>query len=161
MVSDTASMEILTTHTEAEALLLEANLIKKLKPRYNILLRDDKSYPWLMLTEDHPFPQIAKHRGAQTAQGQLLGAVRLGLVGEPDGPGFAARFSAAHLRGHGLRQPHPPLPALPDQALLRPLRGRVSEAEYQMLVDQAKSFLSGKSSAVQKDLGRRDGGGRQ
>ena len=65
MVSDTAAMEIVTTHTEAEALLLEANLIKRLKPRFNIVLRDDKSYPWLMLTEDHAFPQIAKFRGSQ------------------------------------------------------------------------------------------------
>ncbi|HQT79712.1 MAG TPA: GIY-YIG nuclease family protein, partial [Rhodopila sp.] len=58
MVSETTSMEVVTTHTEAEALLLEANLIKRLKPRFNVVLRDDKSYPWLMLTEDHPFPQI-------------------------------------------------------------------------------------------------------
>src|ERR1700689_150077 len=63
MVSETVTMETVTTHTEAEALLLEANLIKRLKPRFNIVLRDDKSYPWLMLTEDHPYPQIAKHRG--------------------------------------------------------------------------------------------------
>ncbi len=66
-------MEIVTTHTEAEALLLEANLIKRLKPRFNIVLRDDKSYPWLMLTEDHPYPQIAKHRGAQTRKGSYWG----------------------------------------------------------------------------------------
>ena len=66
-------MEIVTTHTEAEALLLEANLIKRLKPRYNIVLRDDKSYPWLMLTEDHAFPQITKHRGARTRQGSYYG----------------------------------------------------------------------------------------
>ena len=65
MVNETSSMEVITTHTEAEALLLEANLIKRLKPRFNIVLRDDKSYPWLMLTDDHPYPQIAKHRGAQ------------------------------------------------------------------------------------------------
>src|SRR3984893_12210922 len=65
MVSETVSMETVTTHTEAEALLLEANLIKRLKPRFNIVLRDDKSYPWLMLTEEHPLPQIAKHRGAR------------------------------------------------------------------------------------------------
>ena len=73
MVSLTASMEVITTHTEAEALLLEANLIKRLKPHYNIVLRDDKSYPWLMLTEDHPYPQIAKHRGAQTRKGSYWG----------------------------------------------------------------------------------------
>ena len=69
MVSETASMEIITTHTEAKALLLEANLIKRLKPHFNIILRDDKSYPWLMLTEDHAFPKITKHRGAQVRKG--------------------------------------------------------------------------------------------
>ena len=73
MVAETASMEIMTTHTEAEALLLEANLIKRLKPRFNIVLRDDKSYPWLMVTADHPFPQIAKHRGAQVRKGAYYG----------------------------------------------------------------------------------------
>ena len=73
MVSETVAMEVITTHTEAEALLLEANLIKRLKPRFNIVLRDDKSYPWLMLTEDHPYPQIAKHRGAHTRKGSYYG----------------------------------------------------------------------------------------
>src|ERR1700739_184460 len=73
MVNETASMEVVTTHTEAEALLLEANLIKRLKPRFNIVLRDDKSYPWLMLTEDHDFPQIVKHRGAQVRRGSYWG----------------------------------------------------------------------------------------
>ena len=63
MVHETRSLEVITTASEAEALLLEANLIKKLRPRYNIVLRDDKSYPWLVLTEDHPYPQITKHRG--------------------------------------------------------------------------------------------------
>ena len=72
MVHETASMEVITTPPRLEALLLEANLIKRLRPRYNIVLRDDKSYPWLMLTEDHPYPQIAKHRGARP-QGAATG----------------------------------------------------------------------------------------
>ncbi|MFM7421166.1 MAG: GIY-YIG nuclease family protein, partial [Alphaproteobacteria bacterium] len=63
MVFETRSLEVVTTASEAEALLLEANFIKRFRPRFNIVLRDDKSYPWLVITEDHPFPQIAKHRG--------------------------------------------------------------------------------------------------
>lgn len=80
MVSETVAMEIVTTHTEAEALLLEANYIKRMKPRFNILLRDDKSYPWLMLTDAHAFPQIAKHR-ARPLKVQPVGTVCFGLGG--------------------------------------------------------------------------------
>jgi len=73
MIAATASMEIVTTHTETEALLLEANLIKQLKPRYNILLRDDKSFPYILIKEDHAFPQIRKHRGARNIKGRYFG----------------------------------------------------------------------------------------
>ena len=73
MIAATVSVEIVSTATETEALLLEANLIKRLKPRFNIVLRDDKSYPWLILTEDHPYPQINKHRGAQVRKGSYWG----------------------------------------------------------------------------------------
>jgi excinuclease ABC subunit C len=73
MVNETVAMEVITTHTEAEALLLEANLIKRLKPRFNIVLRDDKSYPWLMVAEDHAFPQVTKHRGAHVRKGSYWG----------------------------------------------------------------------------------------
>ena len=65
MVSLTRSMEFVHTHTEAEALLLESNLIKKLKPRFNILLRDDKSFPYILIPEDHEYPMVQKHRGAK------------------------------------------------------------------------------------------------
>src|SRR5436309_554004 len=65
MVNDTRAMEIVTTHTEVEALLLEINLIKRLMPRYNVLLRDDKSFPYIVITGQHEFPRIAKHRGAR------------------------------------------------------------------------------------------------
>ena len=73
MVRETRSMEFVTTHTEAEALLLEANLIKKLAPRYNILLRDDKSFPLILVTGDHDFPRVLKHRGARKRHGEYFG----------------------------------------------------------------------------------------
>jgi excinuclease ABC subunit C len=73
MVSMTTKMEFVLTHTEAEALLLEANLIKKLTPRYNILLRDDKSFPSVLITDDHEFPQVMKYRGSRSRNGKYFG----------------------------------------------------------------------------------------
>jgi excinuclease ABC subunit C len=152
MVADTVSMEILTTHTEAEALLLEANLIKRLKPRYNILLRDDKSYPWLMLTEDHPYPQIAKHRGAQLRKGSYWGpfasAWSVSQTVQALQRVFLLRTCADTVFANRTR----PCLLFQIKRCSGPCVGRVSEAEYQTLVGQAKSFLSGKSGAVQKDL---------
>ena len=152
MVADTVSMEIVTTHTEAEALLLEANLIKKLQPRYNILLRDDKSYPWLMLTEDHPFPQLAKHRGAQTRKGSYWGpfasAWSVNQTMQALQRVFLLRTCADTVFANRTR----PCLLFQIKRCSAPCVGRVSEAEYNVLVDQAKYFLSGKTSAVQKDL---------
>jgi excinuclease ABC subunit C len=152
MVADTAAMEIVTTHTEAEALLLEANLIKRLKPRFNILLRDDKSYPWLMLTEDHPFPQIAKHRGAQTRQGSYWGpfasAWSVKQTVQALQRVFLLRTCADTVFANRTR----PCLLYQIKRCSAPCVGRISEAEYQLLVDQAKAFLSGKSGAIQKDL---------
>jgi excinuclease ABC subunit C len=152
MVSETVSMEIVTTHTEAEALLLEANLIKRLKPRYNIVLRDDKSYPWLMLTEDHPYPQITKHRGARTRPGSYYGPFasawavnqtvtamqRVFLLRSCADTVFASRTRPCLL--HQIRR------------CSAPCVGRVSEAEYAALVDQARAFMGGKGGAVQRNL---------
>ena len=73
MIRETASMMFLTTRTEVEALLLEQNLIKQLKPRYNVLLRDDKSFPNILVSKEHPFPQIKKHRGAKKEKGDYYG----------------------------------------------------------------------------------------
>ncbi len=154
MIAETASMEIVTTHTEAEALLLEANLIKRLRPRFNIVLRDDKSYPWLMLTGDHPFPQIAKHRGAQTRPGSYYGPFasawavnqtvtaieRVFLLRSCQDTVFAHRTRPCLL--HQIRR------------CSAPCVGRVSEAEYSHLVDQARAFLGGKASRVQQQLAR-------
>ena len=152
MVSETVSMEIVTTHTEAEALLLEANLIKRLKPRYNIVLRDDKDYPWLMLTEDHPYPQIAKHRGARVHKGSYYGPFasawavsqtvnamqRVFLLRSCQDTVFANRTRPCLL--HQIRR------------CSAPCVRRVGEEEYGKLVAQAKAFLGGKATTVQKEL---------
>ena len=152
MVSDTVTMEIVTTHTEAEALLLEANLIKRLKPRFNIVLRDDKSYPWLVLTEDHPFPQIAKHRGARTRKGSYYGPFasvwsvnqtvnamqRVFLLRSCQDTVFANRSRPCLL--HQIKR------------CSAPCTGRISPADYAGLVGQARSFLGGKAGVVQKQL---------
>ena len=73
MIAETFSMEFVTTHTEVEALLLEANLINQLRPRYNVLLRDDKSFPYILITGDQDFPQIVKHRGSRKRKGHYFG----------------------------------------------------------------------------------------
>ena len=152
MVAETATMEIITTHTEAEALLLEANLIKRLKPRYNIVLRDDKSYPWLMLTEDHAFPQIVKHRGAQSRKGTYWGPFasawavnqtvtamqRVFLLRSCADTVFATRTRPCLL--HQIRR------------CSAPCVGRIEAEDYARLVAQAKAFLAGKAANVQQDL---------
>ena len=152
MVNETVSLEIVTTHTEAEALLLEANLIKRLKPRYNIVLRDDKSYPWLMLAEDHPFPQIVKHRGAHTRKGSYWGP-------------FASAWSVnqavtAMERVFLLRSCADTVFANRSRPCLKyqikrcsaPCVGYIAPDAYAKLLAQAKEFLSGRTAAVQHEL---------
>ena len=152
MVAETASVEIVTTHTEAEALLLEANLIKRLRPRYNIVLRDDKSYPWLLLAEDHGFPQVTKHRGARTRKGSYYGPFasawavnetvnamqRVFLLRSCSDSVFANRSRPCLL--HQIRR------------CSAPCVGRIDQTDYAKLVDQARAFLGGKAPTVQRDL---------
>lgn len=153
MVSETASMEIVTTHTEAEALLLEANYIKRMKPRFNILLRDDKSYPWLMLTDGQAFPQIAKYRGKAIKGASLWGpfasawAVNqtLNLIQRV----FLLRSCADSVFNSRTR----PCLLFQIKRCSAPCVERISQQDYGQLVEQARDFLSGKDSALRETLG--------
>ena len=152
MVSETVTMEIVTTHTEAEALLLEANLIKRLKPRYNIVLRDDKSYPWLMLTEDHAFPQITKHRGARTRKGSYYGPFASAWAVNQTVTAMQRVFLLRSCADTVFANRSRPCLLHQIKRCSAPCVGRISETEYAELVAQAKGFLSGKATAVQQKL---------
>src|ERR1017187_483882 len=150
MVSETAAMEVITTHTEAEALLLEANLIKRLKPRFNIVLRDDKSYPWLMLTEDHPYPQIAKHRGARIRTGSYYGPFASAWAVNQTVTAMQRVFLLRSCADTVFANRHRPCLLHQIRRCSAPCVGRITEADYAGLVGQAKAFLSGKAGHVQQ-----------
>ena len=152
MVFETRRMEVITTASDAEALLLEANLIKKLRPRFNIVLRDDKSYPWLMLSQDHPFPQIAKHRGERRKGATYFG---------PFASAWAVKQTITALqRVFLLRSCADTVFATRDRPCLlyqikrcsAPCVDRIAPADYADLVAQAKQFLAGETPSIQKRL---------
>ncbi|MAF95729.1 MAG: excinuclease ABC subunit C [Rhodospirillaceae bacterium] len=154
MIAETASMEFVTTHTEAEALLLESNLIKRYRPRYNILLRDDKSFPSILLTGDHAFPQVLKHRGAESRKGDYYG---------PFASVWAVNEALATLqRAFLLRSctdtvfANRTRPCLLHQIkrCSAPCVGRISEAEYRASVEHARAFLTGGSRKIQRHFAR-------
>lgn len=155
MVAQTVTMEFVHTHTEVEALLLESNLIKKLKPRYNILLRDDKSFPYILLTNDHDFPQIKKHRGARKQQGEYFGPFA--------SAGAVNRTIEILQRIFKLRNCPDTVFANRDRPCLQyhikrctaPCVGKVSQDEYATQIEQAQKFLTGESRAVQEAFAER------
>src|SRR6202162_4080354 len=152
MVKETAAMEVITTHTEAEALLLEANLIKRLKPRFNIVLRDDKSYPWLMLTEDHPYPQIVKHRGAQVRKGTYWGPFASAWAVNQTLTAMQRVFLLRSCADTVFATRTRPCLLFQIKRCSAPCVGRIGAEDYAKLVAQAKSFLGGKANSVQKEL---------
>lgn len=154
MVLETAAMEVISTHTEVEALLLEANLIKRLTPRYNILLRDDKSFPHILVTADHDWPQIVKHRGAHSRKGDYFGPfASAGAVNQTLSQlerAFLLRSCSDAVFSNRSR----PCLLYQIKRCCAPCVGRIGHDEYMGLVAQAKAFLSGRSQDIQQELSR-------
>ncbi len=154
MVSQTRSMEIITTNSEAEALLLEAQLIKRFRPAYNVLLRDDKSFPFILLRADHTFPRIQKHRGARRAKGNYYGPFASAGSVNTTLNALQKLFLLRSCTDSFFNNRDRPCLLYQIKRCSAPCVGRVSEPDYDALVRQAKDFLSGKSGAVQADLER-------
>src|SRR5215213_4334057 len=154
MVHETRSLEVITTASEAEALLLEANLIKKLRPRYNIVLRDDKSYPWLVLTEDHPYPQIPQHRGERRKGASYWGPFASAWAVNQTLTTLQRVFLLRSCRDTVFDTRERPCLLHQIKRCSAPCVGRISEEDYAALVRDAKQFLSGETPSIQKNLAR-------
>jgi len=154
MISETADMLFVTTASETEALLLESNLIKRLKPRYNVSFRDDKSFPNILLRQDHAFPQLLKHRGAKTVKGIYFGPfANTGAVNRTLNTlqrAFLLRSCSDSVFESRTR----PCLLFQIKRCSAPCVGRIDEAAYAKLVDEAELFLAGKSRTVQAELVR-------
>jgi excinuclease ABC subunit C len=154
MVHETRSLEVVTTASEAEALLLEANLIKRLRPRYNIVLRDDKSYPWLVMHEDHPYPQIAKHRGERRKGSSYWGPFASAWAVNQTLTALQRVFLLRSCRDTVFDTRTRPCLLFQIKRCSAPCVGRISEADYKALIAQARQFLSGETPSIQKELAR-------
>jgi excinuclease ABC subunit C len=152
MVSQTRSMEIITTNSEAEALLLEAQLIKRFRPPFNVLLRDDKSFPFILLRADHAFPRIQKHRGARRAKGNYYGPFASAGSVNITLNALQKLFLLRSCTDSFFNNRDRPCLLYQIKRCSAPCVGRIDESGYDALVRQAKDFLSGKSGAVQADL---------
>ncbi len=152
MVRETAAMEFVVTRTEIEALLLEANLIKRLRPRFNVLLRDDKSFPYILITGDHPAPGLFKHRGARSRKGDYFGPfASAGAVDRTINAlqrAFLLRSCTASFFENRTR----PCLLYQIKRCSGPCTNEVSRDDYLELVSEAKAFLSGRSGKVKAEI---------
>jgi len=157
MVRETRSMEFVTTHTEAEALLLEANLIKKLAPRYNILLRDDKSFPLILVTGDHDFPRVLKHRGARKRHGEYFGPFASAWAVDRTLATLQRAFLLRTCADSVFASRTRPCLLYQIKRCAAPCVGRISKENYAALVAEARTFLKGDSARVQRSLAEKMG----
>ncbi|WP_393999586.1 excinuclease ABC subunit UvrC [Xanthobacter versatilis] len=152
MIAATASMEFVSTRTEPEALLLEANLIKQLKPRFNVLLRDDKSFPYILITADHVAPQITKHRGARNRPGDYYGPFASVWAVDRTINALERAFLLRSCSDSYYENRTRPCLLHQIKRCAGPCTGEVSHTDYAELVREARAFLSGRSRAVKEEL---------
>jgi len=152
MVSQTRSMEIVTTNSEAEALLLEAQFIKRFRPPFNVLLRDDKSFPFILLRDGHDFPRIMKHRGARRAPGDYYGPFASAGSVNTTVNALQKLFLLRSCTDSFFSRRDRPCLLYQIKRCSAPCTGRIDKAGYDELISEAKDFLGGKSSAVQAKI---------
>lgn len=153
MVAQTRSMTIVTTNSEAEALLLEAQLIKRYRPPYNVLLRDDKSFPFILLREDHDFPRVQKHRGARRAKGRYYGPFASAGSVKRTLNALQKMFLLRSCSDSFFANRSRPCLLYQIRRCSAPCVDRISKEDYAELVGDARDFLGGKSTQVQEKLG--------
>jgi excinuclease ABC subunit C len=154
MVDATRSMEFVTTRTEADALLLEINLIKSLKPRFNVLLRDDKSFPEIVIRRDHDAPQLRKHRGAHTIKGDYFGPFASAWAVNRTLNTLQKAFLLRSCSDSVYDSRDRPCMLYQIKRCAAPCTGLIGKDDYQALVDQAEAFLRGKSRAVMATMAK-------
>src|ERR1051326_224604 len=152
MIAATAEIEFVSTATETEALLLEANLIKRLRPRFNVLLRDDKSFPYILITGDHPAPQISKHRGGRSRRGDYFGPFASVWAVNRTITALERAFLIRSCSDAVFESRTRPCLLYQIKRCSGPCTGEVKPADYAELVREAKAFLSGKSRVVKEEL---------
>jgi len=155
MVAFTVKMEVVHTHTEVEALLLESNLIKKLKPRYNILLRDDKSFPYILITGDHDYAQVTKHRGARKPKGEYFGPFASAGAVNRTIDTLQRAFKLRNCSDNIFANRKRPCLQYHIKRCTAPCVDMVSKQEYAEQVEQARKFLNGESKAVQEHFAQK------
>ncbi|MBX3494185.1 MAG: excinuclease ABC subunit UvrC [Parvibaculum sp.] len=154
MITATAQMEFITTATETDALLLEANLIKRLKPRYNVLMRDDKSFPHILLTGDHEFPQVLKHRGARARRGDYFGPFASAGAVNATLNALQKAFLLRSCSDSVFESRTRPCLLFQIKRCSAPCTGEISGEDYAGLVAEARDFLKGRSRKTQEQLVR-------
>src|SRR5690606_36928676 len=154
MVAATAIMEFVSTTTETDALLLEANLIKRFRPHFNVLLRDDKSFPYILITGDHPAPQITKHRGARNRKGDFFGPfAAVGAVNRTI-TALERAFLLRSCTDSIFESRTRPCLLFQIKRCSAPCTGEIALDDYNVLVEEARDFLSGRSRAVKETLAK-------